>query len=220
MANLLLVEDHTLLRQAIALAIARNLEMLTVLQAGSLAEARRLLDDGNGTSVDIAIVDLSLPDGDGIDLIRDLHARNPGTMVMVLTASLEPLEYARAVEGGAAGVLHKSASLDDIDRSVRRLQEGEWLLPPAEIVRMLRLATHHRMQEHEAEAIIAQLTAREREVLDALADGLSSKDIAAQLSMTVETERTHMVNILSKLGVHSRLQALVFALRHGVVNIR
>ena len=218
MATLLLVEDHTLLRQALALTIARDLDTTAVLQAGSLSEARRLLDDGDG--VDIAIIDLSLPDGDGIDLIPDLRARNPKVMVMVLTASLEPLEYARAVEGGAAGVLHKSASLDDISCGLQRLRIGEWLLSPAEIVQMLRLATHQRLQDREVEVTIAQLTARERDVLEVLADGLSSKDIAARLSMTVETERTHMVNILSKLGVHSRLQALVYALRHGVVKLR
>lgn len=190
-------------------------ELTAVRQAASLAEARTMLD-----GIDIAIVDLALPDGNGTALIEHLHARNPEAMALVLTASLDQLDYAHAIEAGAAGVLHKSVSLVEIKEALRRLRAGEWLLSPKELAQLLRLATRKRAQGYETRLLIAELTPREREVLEALADGLSSQEIAERLSMTVETERTHMVNILSKLGVHSRLQALVFAVRHGVVTIR
>jgi len=215
MIRVLLLEDHASFRQALALIIEREPDFSVVAQAGSLAEARALLPQ----DVDVAVVDLSLPDGEGRTVITALHRASPRTRVLVLTASLDPVQRAQAVEAGAAGVLHKAAALDEIVSAVRRLGAGEWLFAPHELVEMLRFVSRHRDQQQEATLLLQQLTPREREVLQALAAGLDSKQIAQRLYITVETERTHMVNILSKLGVHSRLQALVFALRHGAVAI-
>jgi DNA-binding NarL/FixJ family response regulator len=169
---------------------------------------------------DLGVVDLSLPDGEGVELIEDLRQANPHFAALVLTASLDRAEHARAVEAGAAGVLHKSADMDQIMDATRRLAAGETLLSPEELVELLRLAGQSREEEREARASIEQLTRREREVLRALARGLSNKQIAEHLHMSVDTERTHMMNILNKLGVHSRLQALLFAARHGLVELR
>jgi two-component system, NarL family, nitrate/nitrite response regulator NarL len=94
------------------------------------------------------------------------------------------------------------------------------LLSPGEVVEMLRLVSRERQEEMSERRAVEKLTPREREVLQALAEGLESRQIAEKLNVTVETERTHMVNILHKLGVHSRLQALVFAARYGVVELR
>ena len=215
MIRVLLLEDHASFRQALALIIEREPDFSVVAQAGSLAEARALLPQ----DVDVAVVDLSLPDGEGRTVITALHRASPRTRVLVPTASLDPVQRAQAVEAGAAGVLHKAAALDEIVSAVRRLGAGEWLFAPHELVEMLRFVSRHRDQQREATLLLQQLTPREREVLQALAAGLDSKQIAERLYITVETERTHMVNILSKLGVHSRLQALVFALRHGAVAI-
>ena len=216
--RILLVEDHASFRQALAFMFEREEEFIVVGQAGSLAEARALLrklSDG----VDVAVVDLALPDGDGYGLIEELSSR-PGVMTLVLSASLEPARFARAVEAGASGVLHKSAAIGDIVEAVRRLRDGEALLSPAEVIEMLRMVSRKRQEEYEARRAIERLTPREKQVLQALGEGLDSKDIAEKLHITVETERTHMVNILGKLDVHSRLQALVFAARHGLVEIR
>ncbi len=170
--------------------------------------------------VDVAIVDLTLPDGYGGALIGELRDANPHAMVLVLSASLDRAEVARAVESGAAGVLHKSAGMDEVVEAVRRLRAGETLLSLEEIVKLLRLAGSRREQEHEARQAIAQLTPREKEVLQAFADGLDSQEIANRLGISLQTERNHASSILAKLGVHSRLQALVFTLRHGVVSIQ
>ncbi|MEW6638820.1 MAG: response regulator transcription factor, partial [Actinomycetota bacterium] len=161
-----------------------------------------------------------LPDGDGLNFIQESSRERPDLSTLVLSASLEPGRLARAVEAGASGVLHKSTPIKEIVDAVRRLRAGEALLPPGEVVEMLRLVSRERQQEYDARQAIERLTAREKEVLQALAEGLESKEIARKLSITVETERTHMVNILHKLGVHSRLQALLFAVRHGLVEIR
>ncbi|MER3406782.1 MAG: DNA-binding response regulator, partial [Chloroflexota bacterium] len=165
------------------------------------------------------IVDLGLPDGDGVVLIEELRRVNPRAAVLVLTASTDRRHLARAVEAGAVGLLHKSVEVAEIIAAIRRLGAGEWLLTPREIFELLRLAGQQRELCREAEVALARLTAREQEVLQALADGLSDREIAARLHISPETVRTHMGNILSKLGVQSRLQALVFAIRHGAVTI-
>lgn len=213
--NILLVEDHASFRQALAFVFDREPEFTVAAQAGSLAEARAAFE-----GIDVAVVDLGLPDGDGAELISELASYNRKVTTLVLSASLDPNEFARAVESGASGMLHKAAGIKEIVEAVRRLRAGEALLSPNEIIEMLRMVSRKRQEEREAQAAIDKLTRREKEVLKALADGMDSKEIAQSLHITVETERTHMVNILTKLGVHSRLQALVFAARHGVVEIR
>ena len=213
----MLVEDHASFRQTLAFVFDREAEFEVVAQAGSLAEARGVID---GLEADLGVMDLSLPDGEGIELIKDLREANPHFAALVLTASLDRAEHARAVESGAAGILHKSAGVDEILDATRRLGEGETLLSQEELIALLRLAGQSREEEREARASIEQITPREKEVLQALAEGLSNKEIAAKLHVSVDTERTHMMNILNKLGVHSRLQALLFAARHGLVEIR
>ena len=216
--RILLVEDHASFRQALAFMFEREGEFAVAGQAGSLAEARAFLQK-SPDAFDVAVVDLALPDGDGFGLIEEISSR-PDVMTLVLSASLEPARFARAVEAGASGVLHKSAAIGDIVDAVRRLRAGETLLSPTEVIEMLRMVSRKRQEEYEARRAIERLTPREKQVLEALAEGLDSKDIAGKLNITVETERTHMVNILGKLDVHSRLQALVFAARHGLVEIR
>ncbi len=217
MHRILLVEDHASFRQTLAFVFDREPEFEVVAQAGSLAEARKVMD---GLKVDLGVIDLALPDGEGIELIKDLREANPHFAALVLTASLDRAEHARAVESGAAGILHKSAGVDEILDATRRLGEGETLLSQEELIALLRLAGQSREEEREARASIEQITLREREVLQALGEGLSNKEIAAKLHVSVDTERTHMMNILNKLGVHSRLQALLFAARHGLIEIR
>jgi DNA-binding NarL/FixJ family response regulator len=219
MHHILLVDDHASFRQTLAFVFDQQPDFEVVAQAGSLAEARRVLEGLEGEA-DLGVIDLSLPDGEGTDLIKDLREANEDFAALLLTASLDRTEHARAVEAGAAGVVHKSADVDEILDATRRISEGETLLSPEELVEMLRIASQDREEEREARANIEQLTRREREVLQALSEGLTNKEIAERLHMSVDTERTHMMNILSKLGVHSRLQALLFAARYGLVEIR
>jgi DNA-binding NarL/FixJ family response regulator len=214
MIRVLLVDDHAAFRQALAFMLEREPDITVVGQAQSLAEAREMLKD-----VDVAVLDLGLPDGNGADLISELRSASPHSMVLVLTASTNRKEIAQAIEAGAAGVIHKSAHIDEIMGAVRRLSMGEHLLSTREVVEMLRLAREARELDREAQLVLSRLTPREQEVLQALACGLNDKEIAQRLQISTQTARTHMVNILNKLGVDSRLEALLFAIRHGVVKI-
>ena len=217
LTRILLVEDHASFRQTLARVFDQQSEFDVVAQAGSLSEARRVME---GSEADLGIIDPSLPDGEGVELIEDLRETNPLFAALVLTASLDREDHARAVEAGAAGILHKSADVDEILDATRRLAAGQTLFSPEELVALLRLAGQNREEDRKARANIQQLTPREMEVLKALGRGLSNKEIAQSLYISVDTERKHMLSILSKLGVRSRLQALVFAVRHGLVELR
>lgn len=212
MIRVLLVEDHASFRQALAFMLERESDITVVGQAGSLAEARRLL-----AGVDVAVLDLGLPDGNGMVLIEELRAANPRGRVLILTASADQGDLARVIELGAAGTLNKSVGAGEIVTAIRRLSAGETLFSPGEIVELLRLAGRQRERTREAQLALDRLTRREHEVLQALAAGLTDKEIARRLHISAETVRTHMVNLLAKLGVESRLQAVVFAARHGAV---
>ncbi len=213
--RILLVDDHTAFRQALALAFEQEPDLRVVAHAGSIATAHQVIEAG--VRVDVAVVDLGLPDGHGTDLIRELRDTRGGTHVLAFTASASRRDLARAMEAGAAGFLHTSASLAEIVTAVRRLAAGEWLHPPIELVELLREAGAERARELAARAMMERLTRRERAVLDLLAEGLSDAEMADSLSVSTDTVRTHMVNLLKKLGVGSRLQALIVAVRHELV---
>jgi len=212
--RLLLVDDHLSFRQPLAFMLMREPDLTIIGQAGTVAEARPFLPEA-----DIALIDLDLPDGEGLDLIQELRSVNPQALALVLTGSAINGEMPRAVEAGAAGVMHKTRPISEVTDAIRRLHAGEALLSVRETIEMLRLITRQREQERTVRATIARLTPREREVLQALAAGLSDREIAQQLHVSTETVRTHMVNLLHKLGVDSRLKALVFALKHGLATI-
>ena len=212
--RVLLVEDHTSFRQALALMLDREPDLEIVGQAGTVAEARALL-----AGVDVAVFDLDLPDGNGAELIRDLFVASPRAQVLVLTASAGRRDLARAVAAGAGGVLHKSAPIAEIVASLRRLWAGEPLHAPHELVALMREVSEEQSRDRAVRDALARLTPREREVLVALATGLGDKEIAAAMGIRQETVKTHMANVFAKLGVESRMQALIVAVRHGVVRI-
>jgi PAS domain S-box-containing protein len=215
--HILLVDDHASIREALAAAFEGEEGFEVVGQAGSVAEAREILEQMY-QEMDVAIIDLGLPDGHGADLIKELREKYPQAQALVLSASLDRANIARAVEQGAAVVLSKTAHLEKVVQAVRRLRAGETLMPLEEVVGLLRFAGSQREQEYEARQAIEKLTPREIEVLQALALGLDSEGIAQNLHIALRTERNHMASILAKLGVHSQLQALVFALKYGVVD--
>jgi DNA-binding NarL/FixJ family response regulator len=218
MIRLLLVDDHPSSRIPLAMVLDREPDMGVVAQAGSLAEAREAIEHLDG-EVDLALLDLHLPEGTGTDLIGDLRAANPHALALVLTAFYEQESIVNAVEAGAAGVLDKAANIGEITEAIRRLASGEQLIPPGEVLEMVRVAVRLRERERDAKVALGRLTPRELEILQQLARGLNDKEIAQELHIGRGTVRTHVEHILSKLEVASRLQALVFAARRGAVKI-
>jgi two-component system nitrate/nitrite response regulator NarL len=216
--RIVVVDDHDTFREPLAFMLEREPDLTVVARPRSLSEAREVLESAE-LAVDVAIVDLNLPDGSGVDLIKELRATRPRVKALVLSAMSEQRYLAEAIGAGAAGVMHKSTPMRDLVEAVRRLAAGEQLLSQQEVIEALRLIGRERESTREARFAIDKLTPREREVLRALAEGLSDKEIAQRLHLGVGTVYSHVANILSKLEVSSRLQALVFAVRHGLVTI-
>ena len=213
--RLLLVDDHLAFRQPLAFMFARERDLTVVAQAGSLVEAGEALA-AVGECVDVALIDLQLPDGDGVEVVREMQVSGLGAHILVLTADLNTHHHARAIEAGASGILRKSAQLGDIVAAVRRVHAGETVQSPQEIIELLRLAYQERDRDQTAQETLASLTPRERQVLEALAEGLDNKAIGERLFISHETARSHVVKLLAKLHVESRLQAAIFAIRNGI----
>ena len=128
-ANIILVKDHTSFRQALAFMFDREPEFDVIVQASSIEEARKLT---NGEyEIDVAVLDLGLPDGGGVSLVKEFSTSKLGISMLVLSASIEPSRFASAVEAGASNMLHKSASMSEIVDSARRLMAGEVLISPS-----------------------------------------------------------------------------------------
>jgi DNA-binding NarL/FixJ family response regulator len=138
----------------------------------------------------------------------------------VLSAGLDRSVLARAVERGAACALSKANRLPDVIDAVRRVRAGETLLPLDEVVELLRFAGRERERERLDRQAIGSLTSRELEILQLIADGCDSRHAASRLHIAVRTQRNHVANILGKLGLHSQLQGLIFALRYQLVELR
>jgi DNA-binding NarL/FixJ family response regulator len=206
MTCLLLVDDHASSREPLALLLSAEPGIDQVIQVGSVAEAKRYLAD-----VEIAIVDLGLPDGDGVAVIHHLRHLQPTARVLVLTANAESHEATRALAAGAAAVLDKTISLGELRRVLGQVLAGEAITVDGRGVSSRRVAATG------ADLGPWRLSSREHEVLQALADGLTDKEIGQRLGIGVETVRTHLAGVFGKLGVESRLQALAFAVRWGLV---
>jgi DNA-binding NarL/FixJ family response regulator len=216
--RIMILDDHDTFRDPLAFMLERESDLTVVARPRTLSQAREIVGE-DGFEVDVALVDLNLPDGSGADLIKELRNSRPRATALVLSATADQRHLATAIEAGAAGVMHKSAPMGALVEAVRRLATGDQLLSQEEVIEALRFLTRERESHREARLASDRLTPRERDVLQALAEGSSDRDIARRLHVGEGTVHSHVTNILSKLEVSSRLQALVFAVRHGVVTI-
>ena len=207
--RVLLVDDHAMFASSLAYVLDSEPDLRVV---GTAPTARAALERAAALLPDVVLLDHRLPDGDGVDLIGPLLAVSPAPQVVMLTASTSDHILISAIEAGAAGFIDKSRDLGDVISAVRSAAAGESLVSPQLLARLLpRL---RRQQIDPADTI----TDREREVLAALAEGLTNAQIAKRLTVSVHTVRNHIVNLSAKLGAHSKLEVLAIAVRKGLVS--
>lgn len=214
MIKVMLVEDHTSYAQALTAVMGLEADLFVVGHAASADEATEL---AARVAPDVAVVDLDLPAASGVDVLNDLRAQVPAPACVVLTALRDRAELGRAVEAGAAAVLHKSADMTDLLDVVRRVAAGGTELAAQQTSNWLRALAAERERTWRARTIRDALTVREAEILQLLAEGHGSREIAQTLFISRETVQTHVRNLLGKLGVGSRLEAVTLALRLGLV---
>jgi len=210
--RVLFVEDHQLLADALSAMLAREPDMTVVGVAGSVAEAKALARE----RVDVALMDYRLPDGTGAEATRALKARWPLARVVMLTAIKDDETVLESIQAGADGYLTKDRAADDVVQAVRAAYAGETLLPRSVIVEIARRVAAAKDRGDDRK-MIEPLTPRELEVLRALTDGLSTPEICERLYIAPNTLRTHVQNIMGKLRVHSKLEAVAFALKNRLV---
>jgi DNA-binding NarL/FixJ family response regulator len=214
MIRLLLVEDHATLRTSLAFVLNKRKDMRVVAEAGSLAET-----DAIDIPIDVALVDLDLPDGNGLSLVSSLREINPLAAVIIVTGSKDRMQYARAIGQGAAGVLYKACSIDNIVSAILDAHWGRPIHRQEEILEFLSILRQDHENSAQSNRLATALTPRECDLLRALAEGLTDREIADRLFISVRTVQSHMMNLLDKLDAQSRLQALIIAVRNGLVRI-
>lgn len=210
--RVLLVDDHQLLTDALARLLAQEADIKVVGVAGSVAAVRAVTT----SRLDVALMDYRLPDGTGAEATRAIKARWPRARVIMLTAISDDATILDSIQAGADGYLTKDQAIADVVTAVRRADAGEVLLPRSVVIDLAdRVAAARDRAGGRGPA--ESLTPRELEVLRALTDGASSAEICARLFIAPNTLRTHTQNIMGKLHVHSKLEAVAFALRHRMV---
>jgi DNA-binding NarL/FixJ family response regulator len=212
MIDLVLVDDHTVFRQSLAFMLDLQADLAVTGQAGSLEEARQVVAT---TPVDVLLLDLDLAGETGLDLIAAMRLHRPEAVTVVLTGNLGDRPRAMAIAAGAVGVVHKTSSIEQIAEVIRRADRGDPLISPREAVDLMAEGEALNHDAAEGRRLLDSLSPREAHVLRALAAGLDNQGIADRLFVGPETIRTHLARIHRKLGVGSRLQAVIFALRHG-----
>jgi DNA-binding NarL/FixJ family response regulator len=189
-------------------------------KADSVASARAGLQTClSDSGVDVVTLELILPDGDGVELIREIRTRPSNPAVLIVSRVDDPERLAAAIDAGASGLIHKSQPPEEIVTAIRALASGRPVLSSAEVRRWLKLAAEVRERRQAAETALARLSRREREVLELIATGQSDKEIAHKLAVGHETVRSHVGQVLRKLGVGSRLEAVVFAIKYGAITL-
>ncbi|MDQ2966346.1 MAG: response regulator transcription factor, partial [Chloroflexota bacterium] len=203
---------HQLLTGSLSQLLAQEPDMEVVGVAATVADAKAMAHE----RLDVVLMDYRLPDGTGAEATRAIKARWPNARVVMLTALNDDETVLESIQAGADGYLTKDRAVEDVVGAVRSAQAGETLLPRSVIMgiaQRVAAAQDRGVDRRQAEP----LTPRELEVLRALTEGLSTPEICDRLFIAPNTLRTHVQNIMGKLRVHSKLEAVAFALRHGLV---
>jgi DNA-binding NarL/FixJ family response regulator len=205
--RVLIVDDHAVVREGLRtfLDLQDGIEVV-----GEAADGEEALREAERVRPDVVLVDLAMPKLDGVQTMRALRERLPRARAIVLTSFLEDERLLPAIRAGASGYLLKNVQPQELARAVRTAAAGETLIDPAVAARLVEALGDTREERAD------QLTPREREVLALIARGFPNKRIAVELGVAEKTVKTHVSNVLSKLGVSDRTQAALYAHRLGL----
>jgi DNA-binding NarL/FixJ family response regulator len=199
-----LLDDHEVVRRGLRELLEAEGDIVVVGEAGTAEQALARIPP---TRPDVAVLDVQLPDGDGVQVARDVRSMHPEIQCLILTSFSDDEALFQAIMGGAAGYLLKQIKGSDLVDAVRRIAAGESLLDPAVTERVL-----ERLRKGpETDERLARLTEQERRILDLIAEGLTNRQIAERVHLAEKTVKNYVSNLLAKLGMERRTQAAVFA---------
>ncbi len=205
--RVLIVEDHQVVADGLSALLNDQPDMTVVGSAASVADSVARAED---LKPDVAVVDFRLTDGTGADAGLGIRQVRPDTKLIFLTREDSDAARFAAIEAGASAFIHKSQAASDVVNAIRTVAAGGTLFTPRTIATLLN-------KRREMDSQLESLTPREKEVLRLMAEGMSSRDIAARLGISYTTVRTHIRSLGSKLGVHSKLEAIVKARELGLI---
>lgn len=214
--RVLIADDHRTFADALQVAIRLHAGISVV---GVVHDGEAAVAAADEKKPDVILMDSQMPRLDGIAATRKIKEVHPDARVIMLSAFEDDRSVARAIDAGAAGFLSKERPVKDVASSIKAAFRGEPLLEPAEVKRILKFLKKKRAEDVEAGGRVERLTARETEILQLMADGLSPERVAERLGISRHTLRTHVQNVLFKLKVHSKLEALALAIRFGKVRV-
>jgi DNA-binding NarL/FixJ family response regulator len=211
--RVLLADDHRMLRET----LRRSLADFGVEVVGEAADGREAVEQAAALRPEVVLMDVTMPVLDGIEATREIRERVPDTSVVMLTMHADDEMVVRAIRAGASGYLVKDCSVEEVADTVRRVAAGQTALSPELAASML---AEVRRLERAGEPAEPVITRREAEVLQLVADGLSTTEVAARLYISVKTVKNHLASIYAKLDARDRTQAVVRAVRMGIVHLR
>ena len=212
--TILIVDDERTFGEALELALSHEKDLQIVDVATDGREAVRVAGEQHP---DVVLMDVTMPGMNGIEATRRIKETDPDATVLILSGHDDEHLLARAMAAGAAGLLRKTEAVVDVAGTVRRAHRGEPIHDVSEVERAQRRFRHRRDLDADAKDRLERLTPRELQVLASMAEGRSPEETASALGMSPNTLRTHTQNMLTKLHVHSKMEALVLAIRHGKV---
>jgi DNA-binding NarL/FixJ family response regulator len=215
--ELLICDDHRLLTDTLTSVVSHEPTVRLLPPVHSSEEAVELVREHHP---DVVLMDIEFRGAmSGIEATRHIKQMSPATQVVVMTAHEDERLLVEAVEAGASGFLRKTEGVDELMGVIRAAAAGEILVDRVALARLLPQVARERERRRDAQLLLSQLTDREREILVLLSEGLRNDDIAARLFISPQTVQTHVRNLLGKLGVHSKLEAVAFAVRNGAITV-
>jgi len=206
MIRLAIAEDHTIVRWALREALGKADDIEVVGESGTASETIEMVKRDRP---EVLLLDITLPDRSGFDVLAELRQIETAPLVIVLTWHTEPSYAARAIAAGAHGYLTKSVEPDALLSAIRSVSRGEQVIPPG-IEQLLASGDGHPA---------SALTAREQQVMEMLARGLTNREIAEHLEISIKTVDTHRGHVLKKLGLRNNSELTRFAVKHGYVSL-
>ena len=216
--TLLIADDHKILTDALAMVVERDASLSMV--APPVHTAEEAVEISRRERPEVVLMDIVFKGGmNGIEATRRIKEASPRTKVVIMTAHDDERLLVDAVEAGASGFLGKDEAADEVLAAAKAAADGEVLIDPATLTRLLHQVAREREARRDAMALFDALTEREREILGLLAEGMRNDDIAQKLYISPQTVQTHVRNLLAKLGVHSKLEAVALAVKHGTITV-